>query len=83
MADYLLRNQPEWSPEKINAAMNRGEQKFVKLKDPVPVFITYYTAWVDENGMLNFRDDIYQHDQQLTGKMFNSNGRMMDALTGK
>ena len=44
MANYLLRNDPSWPPEKISAAMNSGDQKFVKLKDPVPVFITYYTA---------------------------------------
>ncbi len=74
MADYLLRNQSEWTPERINAAMNSGEQKFVKVKDPVPVFITYYTAWVDENGALNFREDIYQHDQQLIPKMFGNIG---------
>jgi len=70
MANYLLRNQTEWTPERINAAMNSGEQKYVKVKDPVPVFITYYTAWVDEKGALNFREDIYQHDRQLAAKMF-------------
>ena len=70
MANYLLRNESGWTPEKINAAMNSGEQKFVKLKDPIPVFITYYTAWVDETGALNFREDIYNHDQHLAGKMF-------------
>jgi murein L,D-transpeptidase YcbB/YkuD len=70
MANYVLRNQPEWTPDKIDEAMNSGEQKFVKVKDPIPVVITYYTAWVDENGQLNFREDIYGHDQKLTGKMF-------------
>ena len=55
--------------------MNSGDQKFVKLKDPVPVFITYYTAWVDENGVMNFREDIYQHDQQLQKKMFANAGQ--------
>lgn len=70
MAQYLLRNQPEWSPERIMDAMNSGEEKFVKVKNPVPVFITYYTAWVDERGQLNFRDDIYDHDQKLAKKMF-------------
>jgi murein L,D-transpeptidase YcbB/YkuD len=75
MANYLLRNDPSWPPEKISAAMNSGDQKFVKLKDPVPVFITYYTAWVDENGVMNFREDIYQHDQQLQKKMFANAGQ--------
>jgi len=70
MANYVLRNQPEWTPEKIEEAMNSGEQKFVKVKDPIPVVITYYTAWVDDNGQLNFREDIYGHDMQLATKMF-------------
>jgi murein L,D-transpeptidase YcbB/YkuD len=70
MAEYLLRHQPEWTPEKIEEAMDSGEEKYVRLKDPVPVFITYYTAWVDEQGLLNFREDIYNHDVNLAAKMF-------------
>jgi len=70
MAKYLLRKQPEWTDEKIQAAMNAGEEKYVKLQKAVPVVITYYTAWVDENGLLNFRNDIYKHDEKLIGKMF-------------
>ena len=70
MANYLLRNSNEWSPEKIKDAMNSGKEQFVKLKDPVPVIITYYTAWVDNKGVLHFADDIYQHDKQMAQKMF-------------
>jgi murein L,D-transpeptidase YcbB/YkuD len=70
MANYLLRSDPTWTPERISEAMNSGEEKFVKIKDPVPVFITYYTAWVDEQGKLNFRDDIYKHDANVARKMF-------------
>jgi L,D-transpeptidase YcbB len=70
MANYLLKDDKEWTPEKIREAMMSGKEKFVKLKEPVPVFITYYTAWVDENGALNFRDDIYKHDEDLRKKMF-------------
>jgi len=70
LANYVLRNQPEWTPEKISEAMNSGDEKYVKVKDPIPVVITYYTAWVDENGRLNFREDIYGHDARLAGKMF-------------
>ena len=73
MAQYLLRNQPEWTPERIEDAMNSGVEKYVKLKYPIPVFITYYTAWVDETGQLNFREDIYGHDEKLAGRMFGSN----------
>lgn len=70
MAQYLLRNQPEWTPSRIEEAMNSGEEKYVKLKNPVPVFITYYTAWVDEGNQLNFREDIYGHDSTIAKKMF-------------
>ena len=73
MAQYLLRNDPEWTTEKISEAMNAGSEQHVKLKKPVPVIITYYTAWVDENGLLNFRDDIYKHDADLTDRMFTTN----------
>ncbi|HYC39414.1 MAG TPA: L,D-transpeptidase family protein [Chitinophagaceae bacterium] len=72
LAMYVLRNQPEWTPEKINAAMNRGVEQAVRVKQPIPVVITYYTAWVDDRGRLNFREDIYGHDEHLRRKMFTS-----------
>ena len=70
LAEYLLRSQPEWTSDKIAEAMNSGVEKYVKLNKSVPVIITYYTAWVDENGLLNFRDDIYGHDALLQKRMF-------------
>lgn len=70
MAQYLFREQPEWTPQRIEEAMNSGHEQYVKLKNPVPVIITYYTAWVDDNGQLNFRSDIYAHDKTLGSKMF-------------
>ena len=70
MAEYLLKDDSNWPPEKILEAMDSGNEKFVKVKNPVPVFITYYTAWVDENGVLNFRDDIYKRDAIVEQKMF-------------
>lgn len=72
MANYVLRDQPEWTPERIRDAMDSGEEKYVKVKNPIPVVVTYYTAWVDENGLLNFREDIYGHDAKLASKMFTS-----------
>ena len=70
MANYVLRDQPEWTPQRIDEAMNAGKEKFVKVKNPIPVLITYYTTWVDDNGQLNFREDIYGHDSDLAMKMF-------------
>jgi murein L,D-transpeptidase YcbB/YkuD len=42
----------------------------VKLKDKAEVFITYYTAWVDDEGRLNFRGDVYGHDKKVKGMLF-------------
>lgn len=75
MAEWLLRNDPAWPTQKIDSAMNQTKEKVVKLKDPVPVFIIYYTAWVDDNGRLNFRDDVYKHDSELIAKMFSGTVR--------
>ncbi|MEO6584333.1 MAG: L,D-transpeptidase family protein, partial [Ferruginibacter sp.] len=70
MANYLLKDDPQWSPEAIDMAMNSGTEKYVKIKKAVPVLITYYTAWVDEQGLLHFAEDIYGHDKKITAKMF-------------
>ena len=70
MAEWLLRNDAEWPKEKIVSAMNQTTEKGVKLKESIPVFIIYYTAWVDHEGLLNFRDDVYKHDSELIKKMF-------------
>ncbi len=40
-----------------------GNTTEVKLNKKIPLFIDYYTAWVDENGIVNLRDDIYNQDK--------------------
>ncbi|MEO6537293.1 MAG: L,D-transpeptidase family protein [Ferruginibacter sp.] len=72
LANYLLRNNPSWTPEKVNAAMNSGKEQFVALTPAMHVSITYYTAWVDEAGQLNFRDDIYANDNKIAQMMFSN-----------
>jgi len=70
LAEYLLRNDKEWTEEKISQAMRINTEKWVALEKPVPVFISYFTAWVDQEGKLNFRDDIYGHDQIMAERLF-------------
>jgi L,D-transpeptidase YcbB len=72
MARYLLKDDAEWPPEKIEEAMNSAKEQYVKIKEPVPVLIYYYTAWVDENGVLQFRKDIYAHDDKVARKLFSN-----------
>ncbi len=70
LAEYLLRNDPQWPPDSIKKAMFRGKERYVKLKEKRPVSIGYYTAWVDRQGRLNFRDDVYGHDERLANELF-------------
>jgi murein L,D-transpeptidase YcbB/YkuD len=72
LAQYLLQDQSDWNAQKINAAMNSGKEQTVDLKTKEPVNISYLTAWVDENGMMNFRPDVYNHDKDAIAKMFAS-----------
>lgn len=67
LAQYLLKDQPQWTGTEILEAMSAGTEKWVKLETKIPVDIIYYTAWVDNFGTLNFRDDIYGHDQPQAG----------------
>jgi L,D-transpeptidase YcbB len=62
LAEYVLRDQPRWTPEAIQAAMNAGTEQHVKIGTPIPIHLTYFTAWIDEKGGLNFRDDVYGYD---------------------
>ncbi|MFH1878527.1 MAG: L,D-transpeptidase family protein, partial [Candidatus Omnitrophota bacterium] len=61
LAAYLLN----WSGKEIKEALNPGAGKTVKLKNPVPVHILYWTAWADDTGTINFREDIYGRDLKL------------------
>ncbi len=70
LAEFLLRNDSSWSNDKIDSAMNATKEKWVSTPNPTPVIIAYFTAWVDENGLLNFRKDIYGHDRKMIDKMF-------------
>jgi murein L,D-transpeptidase YcbB/YkuD len=70
MAGYLLRNDASWTTIKIDSAMHQQKEKWVTLKKTMPVFIAYFTSWVDSNGVLQFRKDIYNLDTQLKQLLF-------------
>ncbi len=65
LAIYVLRHQPEWTEVRIDSAMNAEKELYVKVAKPIPVFIAYFTSWVDREGRLNFRNDIYKRDGRL------------------
>ena len=65
LAEYLLRDSQEWSRAKIQAAVDEGREQRINLPAPIDVHIVYLTAWVDNEGVLNFRNDVYGRDELL------------------
>lgn len=69
LAEYLLRDQKGWDQKAIAEAMKGEEPKTVLLKKPYPVHIVYRSVWVDDDGNVNFRDDIYGHDERQLAQL--------------
>jgi murein L,D-transpeptidase YcbB/YkuD len=65
LAAWVLQSKPEWTEERMRAAMNGEKSVQVNLSTPIPVLILYGTARVDEDGNVDFYDDIYGRDAKL------------------
>lgn len=64
LAARLLR-QAEWDATRLDDAIGEGETRRLRLPGPVPVHILYWTAFVDAEGQVNFRPDLYRRDRRL------------------
>jgi L,D-transpeptidase YcbB len=65
LAEYLFRDDPGWSQKELSAAIEKRNERIVTIPHPVIVHFLYLTAWVDENGTVQFRNDIYERDAGL------------------
>jgi murein L,D-transpeptidase YcbB/YkuD len=66
LAAWVLRDKPDWSVARAQAAMTGGKDNVqVNLTSPIPVLILYGTAVVDPDGKVQFFDDIYGYDDEL------------------
>jgi murein L,D-transpeptidase YcbB/YkuD len=59
---WLLKDTPGWGRDQIDEVIRSGQRIDVKLTQPVPVYWVYVTAWATPDGIVQFRDDIYQRD---------------------
>jgi murein L,D-transpeptidase YcbB/YkuD len=65
LARYVLRDQPEWTDGRIQEAMAARRERAVKLTQPIPVHIGYWTAWVEPDGKtVTYTDDPYGIDEK-------------------
>ena len=66
LAEWALKEQPEWTRERILAAMNANQPRQVNLTRPIQVILYYITAVVmPEDETIHFAEDIYGHDTKL------------------
>lgn len=69
LARLLLESQNGWSGNRLNRVLDSRELTKVYLENPVPVHLEYWTAWVDDAGTLNLRDDIYERNGPVTAAL--------------
>lgn len=65
LALAILKDDPDWPADKIDKAMSGEKETTCMLKNKIPVYIGYFTAWVQDNGEVNFFPDVYDRDESL------------------
>ena len=66
LAAWILQeNPPGWDRAAIDAGIATGETKIINLPHKIPVAWVYLTGWVTGDGTVEFREDVYKHDEQL------------------
>ncbi|MGO8918107.1 MAG: L,D-transpeptidase family protein [Stellaceae bacterium] len=70
LALYVLAGgKTSWSLDEIDGAIAQGDTRRVPLAHSLPVYLLYWTAFVDPDGAVEFRDDIYGRDLRLAAAM--------------
>jgi len=71
LAESLLSTEPGWSKYKLLELSKKNKSRVVQLPTSIPIHITYMTAWANEQGIVNFRPDIYKRDSQMLANLYN------------
>ncbi|MBP7339041.1 L,D-transpeptidase family protein [Niveispirillum sp.] len=71
VAETILRltGTVDWPRTRLDEALASGQRTIVRLKQPIPIHISYVTAFVANDGSVNFRSDIYGRDRKLATAM--------------
>ena len=63
LADALMRMTHGWDSSKLDPLFSQEKTKEFRLEDPIPLHVTYWTAWIDNHGLTHFRNDLYRRDR--------------------
>ncbi len=69
LVTWLLQSSnDDWDRNRVDSVIRSGQREDVKLNETTPLYLTYVTAWANADGVVHFRDDIYDRDDlQGTG----------------
>ena len=73
LAVYLMQDTPMGSEEAIKSAISKGKTQSLDIPSPIPINIVYVTAWVDSEGIVQFRPDIYNRRLPSAGEIVAKN----------
>jgi murein L,D-transpeptidase YcbB/YkuD len=65
LAEYVLNDTIKWGKKQIVQVTKESSERTVGLPRPFPVHLLYWTAWVTDKGILQFRNDIYDRDKDI------------------
>jgi murein L,D-transpeptidase YcbB/YkuD len=68
LAAAMMRDMPEWDDARRAAVLEGWQTRKVQLDAPIPVYILYRTAWVGDDGEIQFREDVYDRDADLIAR---------------
>lgn len=70
LAIAITKKHGDWNEKMVDEAMHRNSENIFRVKNKIPVYIAYFTAWADEDGNVAFYDDIYNKDERLATMLF-------------
>lgn len=65
LASLLLRDTGKWGEGNLKKIQAESQDFTIWLPEPIPVHVLYWTSWVDDEGTVHFRDDVYQRDSRV------------------
>jgi murein L,D-transpeptidase YcbB/YkuD len=69
LVNEVMRDDPTWTPEKVNETLASGDTVRAKLPQQIAVYLLYWTAYVTPDGQVNFRQDPYGWDRELVQRI--------------
>jgi murein L,D-transpeptidase YcbB/YkuD len=74
MAQFVMQNEAGWNAERMKTLLADGKTRDIKITAPIPVYLLYYTVWVDDEGNIVYGNDIYDWDRPLINAIFQDRG---------